>query len=106
MLEVGCGSGFIASYFSGLGYGQEGTYAVDVVDERQITKRFSVPACSKLLTSPFADEIFDFIINHVVEHVGSADNQIHHLSEIFRCLEPGGKKRFTLQSATRPLLFD
>lgn len=89
MLEVGCGSGKIASYFSGLGYGQAGTHAIDVVDERQVTGDFQFTLVSDT-NLPFDDEHFDFVIsNHVIEHVGDEAAQKHHLAEIFRCLSPG-----------------
>jgi len=101
MLEVGCGSGFIATYFSLLGYGQQGTHAVDIADERQVTEGFQFERVQGT-TLPFSDEYFDFIIsNHVVEHVGSTDNQVHHLDEIFRCLEPGGTLYFAVPNRWR-----
>lgn len=90
MLEVGCGSGFIASFFSKSGYHLAGTYAVDVTDERQIREGFHFKRVDST-SLPFKDQNFDFIIsNHVIEHVGNLANQRDHLKEIFRCLEPGG----------------
>lgn len=96
MLEVGCGSGFIISYFSKLGYGQQGSYAVDIADERQVTKGFQFQKVQGTAL-PFADETFDFVTsNHVVEHVGEHIDQVHHLSEVFRCLEQGGTLYFAV----------
>lgn len=101
MLEVGCGSGFIASFFSTLGYGQQGTYAIDVVDERQIFEGFQFQRVQSTAL-PFADEMFDFVIsNHVIEHVGTSDDQRHHLREIFRSLEPGGTLYFAVPNRWR-----
>lgn len=101
MLEVGCGSGFIVSYFSELGYGPQGCYAVDVADERQVTEGFQFQRVQGT-TLPFADEAFDFVIsNHVIEHVGAAADQEHHLEEIFRCLEPGGVFYFAVPNRWR-----
>ena len=96
MLEVGTGSGFIAQYFSANIFGNEGTVAIDVVDERQTLEgyRFQLVQDTNL---PFEDGMFDFIIsNHVIEHVGSKDAQINHLNEIFRCLEVGGTFYFAV----------
>lgn len=99
MLEVGCGSGFIASYFSQLN-GVE-VHAVDVTDERQVTEGFQFQRVQGTAL-PFADETFDFVIsNHVVEHVGNATEQVHHLNEIFRCLEPGGTFYFAVPNRWR-----
>jgi SAM-dependent methyltransferase len=101
MLEVGCGSGYISSFFSALGYGQQGTYAIDVVDQRQITEGYQFQRVQGTRL-PFADETFDFVIsNHVVEHVGTADDQRHHLDEIFRSLEPGGTLYFAVPNRWR-----
>lgn len=91
MLEVGSGSGFIVSYFSKLGYGKEGSYAVDVADERQTHNDYKFQVVSDT-SLPFQDAYFDFIIsNHVIEHVGPRPAQEEHISELYRCLEPGGK---------------
>lgn len=89
-LEVGCGSGYIAYHFSELGYGSENTFAVDVADQRQITKGFKFTQVSDT-ELPFADNKFDLVIsNHVIEHVGDHSAQDHHLKEIYRVLKPGG----------------
>lgn len=101
MLEVGCGSGFIAAYFSALGYGKQGTYAVDIADERQITDGFNFQRVQGTAL-PFSDDTFDFIIsNHVIEHVGNDVDQEHHLAEVFRCLEPGGTLYFAVPNRWR-----
>jgi ubiquinone/menaquinone biosynthesis C-methylase UbiE len=94
VLEVGTGSGYIASYFSEK-IGAK-VFAVDVTDERQVTNGFNFQIVEGT-TLPFADETFDFIIsNHVIEHVGKESEQKHHLAEIFRCLESGGAMYFAL----------
>jgi len=101
MLEVGCGSGYIASYFSTLGYGWQGSYAVDVTDERQVTDSYQFQRVQGTAL-PFANDSFDFVIsNHVVEHVGTADDQVHHLREVFRCLEAGGTLYFAVPNRWR-----
>ncbi len=100
-LEVGTGSGVIAQYFSRLGYGLYGSHAVDVIDERTVTDGFYFQRVEGT-TIPFPNETFDFIIsNHVVEHVGSAEDQADHLREIFRCLEPGGALYFAVPNRWR-----
>jgi SAM-dependent methyltransferase len=101
MLEVGCGSGFIANYFSNIGFCKQGTYAIDVIDERKITDgfKFKLVEDTKL---PFSDNTFDFIIsNHVIEHVGPREKQISHLKEINRCLQPGGIFYFAVPNRWR-----
>lgn len=90
MLEVGTGSGHIAAYFSRLGYGEEGAFAVDIKDERQVKTGFQFRRVANVQL-PFRDERFDFIIsNHVIEHVGDELAQRRHLSEINRCLAEKG----------------
>ncbi len=102
-LEVGTGSGVIAQYFSKAGYGFLGSYAVDVIDERQSVEGFNFQIINGT-SLPFTNESFDFIIsNHVIEHVGSDKDQAHHLSEIFRCLEPGGTFYFAVPNRWRLL---
>ena len=90
MLEVGCGSGFIVNYLSTLGFGPNGTFAVDVHDQRQVIEgyNFSIVTDTSL---PFENQYFDWIItNHVIEHVGGLSDQKKHLGDIYRCLKPGG----------------
>ncbi|MDD5267452.1 MAG: glycosyltransferase [Methylococcales bacterium] len=99
VLEVGTGSGLIAGYFSKLKNIE--VYAVDVADERQITEGFQFQQVQDT-SLPFVDEMFDFVIsNHVVEHVGTAEDQTDHLREIFRCLEPGGTLYFAVPNRWR-----
>ncbi len=88
-LEIGCGSGYIASYFSELGFGNDGTFAVDVADERE-AKNFKFEKVDGTAL-PYEDAQFDLVVsNHVIEHVGKEAEQNHHLSEIYRVLKPGG----------------
>ncbi|RLA39329.1 MAG: hypothetical protein DRR42_27375 [Gammaproteobacteria bacterium] len=101
MLEVGCGSGFLAHYFSHMGYGEKGTHSLDVVDERQIKKGYQFQ-CIQGTKLPFPDADFDFMIsNHVVEHVGSREEQSRHIGEMFRCLEAGGVLYFAVPNRWR-----
>lgn len=88
VLEVGTGSGYIASYF-GRQAGVKVT-AVDVVDERQVTDHHEFVRVAST-TLPFDEDAFDLAItNHVIEHVGNREAQLEHLRELYRCLEPGG----------------
>lgn len=99
VLEVGTGSGFIASYISRLKCTE--VHAVDVADERQVTAGFHFQRVNGTVL-PFANDSFDFVIsNHVIEHVGSAADQAQHLHEIFRCLEPGGTLYFAVPNRWR-----
>lgn len=99
VLEVGTGSGYIAAYLSRL-KGAE-VKAIDIADERQVTDGFQFQRVQGT-TLPFADKTFDLVIsNHVAEHVGNTKDQAHHLSEIFRCLEPGGTLYFAVPNRWR-----
>jgi SAM-dependent methyltransferase len=83
MLDVGTGSGTIASYFRSR---VTALNSVDVVDERTDTDFDFRLIESEVL--PFEDAAFDVAIsNHVVEHV---DDPQLHLDEIGRVLRPGG----------------
>lgn len=101
MLDVGTGSGYIAAYFSRLGYGELGTHAIDVTDERQVREGFQFQLVQGTRL-PYPDAAFDFIIsNHVVEHVGGSIAQTEHVREIYRCLEPGGVLYFAVPNRWR-----
>ncbi|RWM09222.1 class I SAM-dependent methyltransferase [Mesorhizobium sp.] len=101
MLEVGCGSGFIASYFSKLGFGPSGTFATDINDERQVSEGYSFRKVDDTRL-PFPDEHFDLIVtNHVIEHVGGLAEQRRHLDEIHRCLKPDGILYFAVPNKWR-----
>ena len=89
MLYFGSCSDYIAAYFSKLGFGESGTFAVGFVDAERMSSgyRFSEVLGTKL---PFPDERFDFIIsNHVIKHFAGRE-QHTHLAEIGRCLRDNG----------------
>ena len=90
MLDIGTGSGYIAAYFSKLGFGESGTFAVDIVDDRRVKSGYQFTQVHGT-TLPFPDQRFDFIIsNHIIEHVGDRQAQHAHLAEMNRCLRDGG----------------
>jgi SAM-dependent methyltransferase len=90
MLYFGSRSNDFAAYFSKLGFGYSGTFAVDAVDTGQVGSgyQFTEIVGTKL---PFPDERFDFIIsNHVIKHFAGREQQAH-LAELGRCLRDDGK---------------
>jgi SAM-dependent methyltransferase len=90
MLEVGAGSGFISEYFGTRFKGVLRVDAVDVADQRVASEGFDFRAYDGHQL-PFADGVFDLIVsNHVIEHVGSREQQEVHLREMARVLSPGG----------------
>lgn len=90
ILEVGCGSGIISSSLVLLGNNGLEIHAVDVIDNRVEKRGYEFHAV-KGSEFPFEDEHFDIVItNHVIEHVGSTEDQINHLLEIRRVLSPSG----------------
>ena len=90
VLEVGTGSGVIASHISEC-VGLEGTViAVDVTDQLQIRNGFRFIQVNDT-TLPFEDKFFDAVIsNHVMEHVGDRKAQLHHVQEMRRVLKENG----------------
>lgn len=90
ILEIGCGSGGIASYLGTLPAGHE-VHAVDVIDSRVTREGFAFQLVDGT-SLPFSDEDFDVVLsNHVIEHVGDAESQFRHLREVRRVLKESGK---------------
>jgi len=99
ILDVGGGAGYIAqaiAYLTGAH-----VVAVDVVDQREVSDGYDfikVPG----VELPFPDNAFDLAIsNHVVEHVGSSANQLAHLREVNRILQPAGMLYFAVPNKWR-----
>lgn len=90
MLEVGTGSGGIASYFGTHPQLRCDVDAVDVRDNRIVAEGYRYhPVTGTAL--PFADEAFDVVLtNHVIEHVGDIRAQRAHLLEVRRVLRQDG----------------
>ena len=90
LLEIGCGAGVITSILAQEGGPGLDVHAVDVVDARVEQEGYAFRQVDGT-TLPYADGQFDIVIsNHVIEHVGDAADQRHHLLEIRRVLADGG----------------
>lgn len=90
MLEIGTGAGGIAHYFATHPSLRCDVTAVDVVDSRQVDDGYTFRLV-RSVDLPFAAASFDVVItNHVIEHVGNADAQHRHLTEIRRVMKPDG----------------
>jgi len=90
LLEIGTGSGAIAHHFASHPSLLCDVFAVDVVDKRVLRDGFDFQTVSDTAL-PFPAASFDVVItNHVIEHVGDRDAQLHHLTELRRVLKPDG----------------
>ena len=90
ILEVGTGSGGIASYFGSHSSGRFVVDAVDVVDNRQVFDGYGFTLVDGTQL-PFDDASFDVVItNHVIEHVGEREQQLAHLAEVSRVMKSDG----------------
>ncbi|MEN1960944.1 class I SAM-dependent methyltransferase [Luteimonas sp. MJ246] len=90
LLEAGAGSGWISHYFTRSMLGRYQVDAVDVVDNRQVSEGYSFTLVDGTQL-PFPDGTFDIVIsNHVIEHVGSDEEQAQHLAELLRVMKSGG----------------
>ncbi|WP_426285278.1 class I SAM-dependent methyltransferase [Luteibacter sp. E-22] len=90
ILEVGTGAGGIAHYFAVHAGVPRTVEAVDVKDQRQVKEGYGFTVVSST-TLPFPEATFDAVIsNHVIEHVGDREGQLHHLMEIARVLKAEG----------------
>jgi len=90
VLDVGAGSGDIATYFSEMVGPSGAVSATDRVNQMQTQAGidFHEVADTRL---PFPECRFDIVVsNHVIEHVGDRNEQAQHLCEIHRVLDRGG----------------
>ena len=90
LLEIGTGSGGIAHGFAHHPQLRCEVVAVDVCDNRQLHEGYAFQQVESV-DLPFEEVSFDVVIsNHVIEHVGDAQAQARHLSEIRRVMKPDG----------------
>jgi len=101
VLEVGAGSGIIANHMSQcVGPGGQ-VVAVDVMDQCQVRNGFHFVQVTDTRL-PFEDASFDVgISNHVMEHVGNRQAQLHHLREFSRVLRDEGWGYFAVPNRWR-----
>lgn len=103
LLEIGCGSGYMAADFARRVGPSGRVEAVDRYDQRQTTEGFNFTPVGAT-TLPFEDGSFDLVIsNHVLEHVGEQPDQVHHLTEIGRVLRPDGLAYVSVPNRWRPV---
>lgn len=90
LLEIGVGSGGISHYFGTHPSGRFDVVGVDVVDSRLVRDGYEFVSITDTAL-PFPEASFDVVIsNHVIEHVGDAAAQAHHLSEMRRVMRDDG----------------
>jgi SAM-dependent methyltransferase len=90
VLDIGTGSGVIASALAELAGPDGAVSAVDVNDQRRVLEGYEFRQVEGT-ELPFEDGSFDVVLsNHVIEHVGSRSDQLHHLGEVRRVLAAGG----------------
>lgn len=91
LLEIGTGTGLIASYFANHSTYNFEVHSVDVVDQCIDKTDINFQIIQNTLL-PYGNNEFDIIIsNHVIEHVGNNDIQTSHLQEIYRVLNTNGE---------------
>lgn len=90
VLDIGAGSGHIASTLGEL-VGKHGdVWAVDVRDQRRTIQGYGFKEVAGT-DLPFEAGSFDVVLsNHVIEHVGGRADQLNHLREIRRVLARSG----------------
>ena len=90
LLDIGAGSGYIASALAELVGPQGRVAAADVYDQRRTNEGYVFVQVDGT-ELPFEDGSFDVVLsNRVIEHVGEPPDQLHHLREVRRVLGPGG----------------
>jgi len=90
LLDIGAGSGYIASALAELAGPEGRVAAVDVNDQRRTNEGYEFVQVDGT-ELPFEDGSFDVVLsNHVIEHVGDPHDQLHHLQEVRRVVRSGG----------------
>jgi SAM-dependent methyltransferase len=87
VLDIGTGSGIMASE---LARRASEVVGIDVRDQRQVRDGYRFVQVEGTAL-PFEDRYFDVVLsNHVIEHVGHEQEQLHHLREVRRVLADDG----------------
>lgn len=90
ILDVGTGTGVIANYLLDHVGSNGNVYGVDTEDQRKEGTNIIFERVNDTRL-PYPDHTFDIVItNHVIEHVGSCEQQREHLREIARVLKTDG----------------
>lgn len=88
LLEIGCGTGEMLSYFKEMGWEVEGLDFDDEAVKIALAKDILV-SCSTLEDKFYKSNTFDVIVmNHLIEHVVDPTKLLH---ECYRILKPGGQ---------------
>ena len=91
VLEIGTGTGGIAHFLATHPDVPCEVTSVDVVDLRKVSDTYAFRLVQGT-TLPFDDAAFDIVItNHVIEHVGDAEDQLSHLRECRRVMTADGR---------------
>src|SRR3546814_13313023 len=86
ILEVGCGSGVIASVLAHLAGGNANVHAVDVVDNRAVSEGAAFRFVDGT-TLPYSTDTYDLFVRIlVIDHVANDDAQRSPLSDFIRVL--------------------
>ncbi len=90
VLEIGTGSGVISAALARAAGPGGAVESIDTMDTRMDREGYGFRTTSGVRL-PFDDAAFDVVVsNHVVEHVGTREDQAVHLAELVRVLAPGG----------------
>jgi len=90
VLDVGTGGGYIAEYFADMVGNGGRVMATDMINQLPHDSQVEFRT-SEGTFLPFESAEFDLVIsNHVIEHVGAAEDQLNHLMEMARVVKAGG----------------
>lgn len=90
ILEIGCGSGVVTAALAEVTQPHGAVWGVDVVERLTTSDGFEFIQVDGT-DVPFGSDSMDIVVsNHVIEHVGAAQDQLSHLEEIARVLRQDG----------------
>ena len=103
ILDVGCGSAWVAAHFAGQGVGEVFSLDVSTVNPQKALARYPFSGhfgvVADVFHLPFADASFDFIIaSEIIEHVADPAGFLRCL---LRVLAPGGRLVVTTPHAEK-----